>query len=1093
MAVLTRIKNNQITDGTITGTKMVDNTITSNLFAANLTLASNITVLGNFQVAGTPTSINSINTYINDPLVVYNNGYAGSLSGYDIGILINRNLAPLTPYGSVNTAFVWVEDDQSFEAIATTETGAGIASINMSGFANVKAGNVTFETVRTGGLQSVAIGNVTPGTGVFTTGTFNTITTGGLQSVAIGNVTPGFARFTTVETSDTIKSLGNIVAYSGTDSTSTTTGAMVVKGGLGVTGNINSGSKWNYLTAIQDTIIGNVTASQGLFTQIGSTTTANLNTVTAASLQSLAIGNVTPGTGVFTSGTFNTISTGGLQAVAIGNVTPGTGNFTTVTIGGLASSNIVITGGSINNTPIGNVTTASGAFTTLDSSGITRVTNSTNATATGTGAFQVTAGGASILKDLWVGGNIYAANILATTTNMVTIQDPLIYLQALGNLSTYNYDVGFFSDYTQGGYRHTGLARDYNTAQWGFFSNVASEPVPAGVPWTDAGLAWDTVKLGELIVANTTISTSNTTGALRVAGGAGIVGKVYTGDTITAGGNIVAASGTDSTSVTTGALVVTGTGGAGIGGQLRVGGNVATTGAALTTANTTAYLFNESATTLNVGKAATTINVGADSGTITIGNPTLVGTQTTQNVYNTTATTVNAFGAATALNMGASTGTATINNVTLTLPNATAVNVNGASPTIATTSTGTVTLFNTAAATVNAFGAATTIGIGNSGGTTTVQGIVKLPSGNLVAASGTNSTSTTTGAVVVTAGGGLGVTGNVFLGNSVIMNSSQTANQDVIIRGKNDATLLWARPSATYDQIIVGASSTTANLVTGAKFAVNSIDSMLIPVGPNSGRPSSLGYTDVPGMFRFNTTIGSIEWYNGTAWGTASTNFTLIVEDQFNGDGSTTDFTLSVASTTASSIVAINGIVQAGGSSYAYTVVGGTTLRFSQAPAVGDLIDVRILTTTQQVVGLSSTAGFVQINVDDNAGITFVAGTSGTAVVGYMPIGGGWVDSMANVSVASANTATTVDTVSTTTYRSAKYKVQVKNGTNYQVSEALVIHNGTTAYISEYGSIQTNGNLGVLSATVSGSNVLVQFIAANSTNTVRISREYLPI
>jgi hypothetical protein len=134
---------------------------------------------------------------------------------------------------------------------------------------------------------------------------------------------------------------------------------------------------------------------------------------------------------------------------------------------------------------------------------------------------------------------------------------------------------------------------------------------------------------------------------------------------------------------------------------------------------------------------------------------------------------------------------------------------------------------------------------------------IKVGSANI--ANTTISTSTTTGAVVVTAGGGLGVTGNVFLGNSVIMNSSQTANQDVIIRGKNDATLLWARPSATYDQIIVGASSTTANLVSGAKFAVNSVDSMLIPVGPNSGRPSSLGYTDVPGMFRFNTTIGSID------------------------------------------------------------------------------------------------------------------------------------------------------------------------------------------------------------------------------------------
>jgi hypothetical protein len=67
-------------------------------------------------------------------------------------------------------------------------------------------------TATTGGLQAVAIGNVTPGTGVFTTGTFNTATTGGLQAVAIGNVTPGTAVFTTINTT------GNIVANSSTGS-----------------------------------------------------------------------------------------------------------------------------------------------------------------------------------------------------------------------------------------------------------------------------------------------------------------------------------------------------------------------------------------------------------------------------------------------------------------------------------------------------------------------------------------------------------------------------------------------------------------------------------------------------------------------------------------------------------------------------------------------------------------------------------------------------------------------------------------------------------------------------------------------------------
>lgn len=823
MSVLTRIKNNQITDATITGTKLVDQTITSNLFAANLTLASNITVLGNFAVTGTPTTINSINTYINDPIVVFNNGYSGSLTGYDIGMLVNRNLASMAPYGSVNTAWVWVENDQAFEAITTTETGTGITSINNSGFANVKAGNVTTHTVTTGGLQAVAIGNVTPGTFVFTTGS-----TGGLQAVAIGNVTPGTGNFTTLETTSTTTSYGNIYAVSGQKSISPSTGAIQVTGGIGLTGNVNGGG--------------------------------------------------------------------------IGTIF-----------------------GAIQNTPIGNITAASGRFTTING------TDTTNSTSSSTGA-TVLAGGVGIAKDLWVGGNVYTNNVFGVVQNNLVIQDPFVYLQALGNLSTYDYTIGFYSDYTRGGYRHTGVARNYTSNEWTFFSNVASEPDENGNLWSDAGIAYDTIKLGEIVVANSTVSTSTTTGAMRVAGGVGISGNLYVG--------------------------------------------------AIEGTNATAYLYD---------------------------NP----------------------------------------NVS-------------------------------------------TLKVANDAATTQHAGVVKFTTGNVVVADGTNSTSPATGALTISNGGGLGVTGNVFFGKSVTINSTQTAGQDFIVKGTNDGTLIWARPNATYDTVIVGNTATVSNVVNGAKLNINTTDSILLPVGTNAQRPSSVGYTDVKGMFRYNDTIGSIEWYTGDAWGTASTNFTVIVEQQFNGDGSTTNFTLSNVTTTAGTIVSINGVVQAGGASYAYTV-SGTTLAFTQAPAVGDLIDVRILTTTQQVLGLTSSFGFVQVQVDDYAGITFISGASSPTQTFNIPVTGGLASSDANVTVSSANTATTLDSFANGTFRSAKYIVQATHGTDYQVSEALLIQNGTTASVTEYGVNQTNGNLGLVTATVSGSNTLLQFVATNSATKVRLFRQYVPI
>ena len=76
------------------------------MFNPNLTLNSNVTILGNLTISGSPTTIQSTSTYINDTLIVFNNGYAGSPS-FDIGIVANRNLQGMGPYGSVKTRGFW--------------------------------------------------------------------------------------------------------------------------------------------------------------------------------------------------------------------------------------------------------------------------------------------------------------------------------------------------------------------------------------------------------------------------------------------------------------------------------------------------------------------------------------------------------------------------------------------------------------------------------------------------------------------------------------------------------------------------------------------------------------------------------------------------------------------------------------------------------------------------------------------------------------------------------------------------------------------------------------------------------------------------
>ena len=65
-----------------------------------------------------------------------------------------------------------------------------------------------------------------------------------------------------------------------------------------------------------------------------------------------------------------------------------------------------------------------------------------------------------------------------------------------------------------------------------------------------------------------------------------------------------------------------------------------------------------------------------------------------------------------------------------------------------------------------------------------------------------------------------------------------------------------------------------------------------------------------------------------------------VTAQAFSGDNSTVAFTLSSSSTTAGTLVMLNGIVQIPTTAYA---VSGTTLTMTEAPQAGDALDVRIL------------------------------------------------------------------------------------------------------------------------------------------------------
>ncbi len=99
----------------------------------------------------------------------------------------------------------------------------------------------------------------------------------------------------------------------------------------------------------------------------------------------------------------------------------------------------------------------------------------------------------------------------------------------------------------------------------------------------------------------------------------------------------------------------------------------------------------------------------------------------------------------------------------------------------------------------------------------------------------------------------------------------------------------------------------------------------------------------------------------------------------------------------------------------------------------------------------------------------------------------------------SSTTATTIDSWSTTTYRSAKYEYQITNTgadpDEYHIGEIMVVHDGSNAKYTDYGVIFTGSNpLGTFSTDVSSGNCRLRFTATNSNAmTVKVARKAMKV
>ena len=115
---------------------------------------------------------------------------------------------------------------------------------------------------------------------------------------------------------------------------------------------------------------------------------------------------------------------------------------------------------------------------------------------------------------------------------------------------------------------------------------------------------------------------------------------------------------------------------------------------------------------------------------------------------------------------------------------------------------------------------------------------------------------------------------------------------------------------------------------------------VVLPTGSAANRPDNPAF----GMIRYNTDSSLVEFYNGSIWASLGTggSITYTVDD-FTGDGVETEFTMSVAETTATQLIVFVGSIYQDPAS-SYTVNGGYDITFTSAPP--NTVPINVIHTT---------------------------------------------------------------------------------------------------------------------------------------------------
>ena len=265
--------------------------------------------------------------------------------------------------------------------------------------------------------------------------------------------------------------------------------------------------------------------------------------------------------------------------------------------------------------------------------------------------------------------------------------------------------------------------------------------------------------------------------------------------------------------------------------------------------------------------------------------------------------------------------------------------------------------------------------------------------------------------------------------SGAVVHNEAGAAVDFRVEGDSATHLIFADGSE--DHVGIKTSSPAYDLDMSG-----STDALRLPIGTTANRP-----TAATGIIRYNSTTGK---YEGSTDGSTFVEFAIagsaptFTKETATGDGSTTTISgfFSQAPESANNVfVYIDNVYQEPTENY---TVSGTNITFTSAPHSG-------------------------------ARIFAITGADGTSLVT------GGVARSETSSVNFTSTATTIMSFNASTYRSAELFIQLTDSANteYAAMKGVVVHNGTTAFITVHAITNTgSSDLATITATHDGSNTV---------------------